>query len=144
MLCTLKSGKLVFQVTGWRNQYLLEPRIQIIDPMSWTGSRANAFILQMRMLKSSDMKTPIKGIQLVIGKAGLELRTPSSQTSVLYAKQVRIKLRMYNTILSIREQEYMCQECYWHRTLGELKQEVGQLGQSIAGVQVKTLATRKL
>lgn len=108
MLCTLKSGKLVFQVTGWRNQYLLEPRIQIIEPMSWTGSRTNAFILQMRMLKSSDMKTPIKGIQLVIGKAELELRTPSSQTSVLYAKQVRIKLRMYNTILSIREQGYMC------------------------------------
>lgn len=87
MLCTLKSGKLIFQVTGWRKQYLLEPRIQIIEPVSWTGSRANAFILQMRMLKRTDMKTPVKGIQLVIRKAGLELRTPTSQTSVLYANR---------------------------------------------------------
>jgi len=46
-----------------------------------------------------------KGIKLAPGKPGLELRSPSSQTSVLYAKQVRIKLRRINTILSIRGEE---------------------------------------
>lgn len=78
MLCILKTRNPVFLTVEVRISVFLEPRVQIVELLSWRGPWTNpSFTVESAEEKRNE--------DTVTRKAGIQHTAPSPQTSVPYA-----------------------------------------------------------